>query len=120
MHDSVPGGIIFKCRSYFCFFVFKQRTAYDMRISDWSSDGCSPDLQPRGGDVEALVDRDKSAWQCPMSCLRRLVAPHQQRRQPPAVNAEQHEIDSDRRAIIGRRIIVAEEFGIATYIHMAL
>src|SRR3546814_3753577 len=28
------------------FFVFKQKTAYDMRISDWSSDVCSSDLQP--------------------------------------------------------------------------
>src|SRR3546814_21170166 len=29
--------------SYF-FFFFKQKTAYDMRISDWSSDVCSSDL----------------------------------------------------------------------------
>src|SRR3546814_9515527 len=28
--------------SSFCFF--KQKTAYDMRISDWSSDVCSSDL----------------------------------------------------------------------------
>src|SRR3546814_4292760 len=26
------------------FFFFKQRTAYEMRISDWSSDVCSSDL----------------------------------------------------------------------------
>src|SRR3546814_2650269 len=29
----------------FCFFFFKQKTAYEMRISDWSSDVCSSDLQ---------------------------------------------------------------------------
>src|SRR3546814_3839068 len=29
--------------SYF-FFFFKQKTAYEMRISDWSSDVCSSDL----------------------------------------------------------------------------
>src|SRR3546814_8253941 len=29
----------------FCFFFFKQRTAYEMRISDWSSDVCSSDLR---------------------------------------------------------------------------
>src|SRR3546814_16633444 len=29
------------------FFFFKQKTAYEMRISDWSSDVCSSDL---GGD----------------------------------------------------------------------
>src|SRR3546814_4081918 len=28
-----------------CFFVFKQKTAYEMRISDWSSDVCSSDLR---------------------------------------------------------------------------
>src|SRR3546814_9736683 len=30
----------------FCFF-FKQKTAYEMRISDWSSDVCSSDLHYR-------------------------------------------------------------------------
>src|SRR3546814_10103225 len=28
----------------FCLFFFKQKTAYEMRISDWSSDVCSSDL----------------------------------------------------------------------------
>src|SRR3546814_952033 len=28
-----------------CFFFFKQKTAYEMRISDWSSDVCSSDLK---------------------------------------------------------------------------
>src|SRR3546814_14438119 len=28
----------------FAFFFFKQKTAYEMRISDWSSDVCSSDL----------------------------------------------------------------------------
>src|SRR3546814_10498574 len=30
---------------YTLFFFFKQKTAYEMRISDWSSDVCSSDLQ---------------------------------------------------------------------------
>src|SRR3546814_9028783 len=29
---------------FFSFFFFKQKTAYEMRISDWSSDVCSSDL----------------------------------------------------------------------------
>src|SRR3546814_11415949 len=29
---------------FLCFFCFKQKTAYEMRISDWSSDVCSSDL----------------------------------------------------------------------------
>src|SRR3546814_4805425 len=31
-------------RSFIIFFFFKQKTAYEMRISDWSSDVCSSDL----------------------------------------------------------------------------
>src|SRR3546814_3680672 len=31
------------------FFFFKQKTAYEMRISDWSSDVCSSDLALRLG-----------------------------------------------------------------------
>src|SRR3546814_10516756 len=31
------------------FFFFKQKTAYEMRISDWSSDVCSSDLQTQLG-----------------------------------------------------------------------
>src|SRR3546814_2453369 len=30
--------------SWFYVFFFKQKTAYEMRISDWSSDVCSSDL----------------------------------------------------------------------------
>src|SRR3546814_4913037 len=41
------------CSIFFCifdvflFFFFKQKTAYEMRISDWSSDVCSSDLLDR-------------------------------------------------------------------------
>src|SRR3546814_3469751 len=38
----------------FFFFFFKQKTAYEMRISDWSSDVCSSDLaNPSAGDLLA-------------------------------------------------------------------
>src|SRR3546814_9085017 len=30
---------------FMCCFFFKQKTAYEMRISDWSSDVCSSDLE---------------------------------------------------------------------------
>src|SRR3546814_7920144 len=33
-------------KRYYIFF-FKQKTAYEMRISDWSSDVCSSDLERR-------------------------------------------------------------------------
>src|SRR3546814_6605505 len=40
-------AVCFSCRWFSCglfFFFFKQKTAYEMRISDWSSDVCSSDL----------------------------------------------------------------------------
>src|SRR3546814_20368994 len=37
------------------FFFFKQKTAYEMRISDWSSDVCSSDLRS-AGKLFAVVD----------------------------------------------------------------
>src|SRR3546814_947151 len=43
---------------YSLFFFFKQKTAYERRISDWSSDVCSSDLgahAQRAGDGHALL-----------------------------------------------------------------
>src|SRR3546814_1429660 len=42
-------------RFVFYVFVFKQKTAYEMRISDWSSDVCSSDLLELGYALLALV-----------------------------------------------------------------
>src|SRR3546814_7154456 len=42
----------------FFFFFFKQKTAYEMRVSDWSSDVCSSDL---GEDMAAKLFRPDSA-----------------------------------------------------------
>src|SRR3546814_5451337 len=40
------------------FFFFKQKTAYEMRISDWSSDVCSSDLTPPASGTRSVrVDR---------------------------------------------------------------
>src|SRR3546814_4275771 len=38
------------CSDVIVFFFFKQKTAYEMRISDWSSDVCSSDLLQAGLD----------------------------------------------------------------------
>src|SRR3546814_8645094 len=39
-------SLIYFSYSLLCFFFFfKQKTAYEMRISDWSSDVCSSDLE---------------------------------------------------------------------------
>src|SRR3546814_4678485 len=48
------------CMLFVVFFFFKQKTAYEMRISDWSSDVCSSDLlrldspRPRRRALQAL------------------------------------------------------------------
>src|SRR3546814_13739794 len=43
----------------FCvlFFFFKQKTAYEMRISDWSSDVCSSDLSVIFGQEDQFTNR---------------------------------------------------------------
>src|SRR3546814_10912301 len=41
-----------------CVFFFKQKTAYEMRISDWSSDVCSSDLK----NPEATAEAWRNGW----------------------------------------------------------
>src|SRR3546814_2556047 len=70
---------------YVVFFFFKQKTAYEMRISDWSSDVCSSDLMPalsptmeegslakwlvkegdtvKSGDIMAEIETDKATME---------------------------------------------------------
>src|SRR3546814_9515232 len=44
------------CSAY---FFFKQKTAYEMRISDWSSDVCSSDLAvDQYGGLSRMVNRN--------------------------------------------------------------
>src|SRR3546814_11209325 len=45
------------------FLLFKQKTAYEMRISDWSSDVCSSDLCGVGRDPGAEPDDDGGCGQ---------------------------------------------------------
>src|SRR3546814_3142769 len=48
----------------FCFFFCKQKTASEMRISDWSSDVCSSDLlvHPLYGELQVVVTGARSRW----------------------------------------------------------
>src|SRR5216117_4460581 len=50
---------------YFFFFFFKQKTAYEIRKGDWSSDVCSSDLGRRG--------LATTAWPTPASPIKRLA-----------------------------------------------
>src|SRR3546814_2520982 len=42
-------------------FVFKQKTAYEVRISDWSSDVCSSDLLSHTKEDQFWLDRTQRA-----------------------------------------------------------
>src|SRR3546814_1868059 len=74
------------------FFFFKQKTAYEMRISDWSSDVCSSDLDDRR---QAPQARPQSAALHP-----------QGRGHGRAVRADRRQ-GRDRRGAIGRAVPVA-------------
>src|SRR3546814_10395276 len=52
-------AVCFLC--HWCFFFFKQKTAYAMRISDWSSDVCSSDLLQIEADACAAIEGDIGA-----------------------------------------------------------
>src|SRR3546814_3612727 len=67
---TIVFGHMVLCRSsiYLALFIFffKQKTAYEMRISDWSSDVCSSDLPVDG--------RSKAIMLIPISARRRAIA----------------------------------------------
>src|SRR3546814_8287794 len=44
MYFCVIVCVLYVCYFFVFFVFFKQKTAYEMRISDWSSDVCSSDL----------------------------------------------------------------------------
>src|SRR3546814_402631 len=49
------------CEFLLCIFFFKQKTAYEMRISDWSSDVCSSDLL-KDGAVRTIISRTPGSF----------------------------------------------------------
>src|SRR3546814_8704759 len=50
-------------------FFFKQKTAYEMRISDWSSDVCSSDLDRlRHAERAQLLDERHGVWRATVRC----------------------------------------------------
>src|SRR3546814_16291331 len=50
------------------FFFFKQKTAYEMRISDWSSDVCSSDLADAGPAMSSSARRRSRTRSCRCGC----------------------------------------------------
>src|SRR3546814_1091987 len=68
-----------------CFFFFKQKTAYEMRISDWSSDVCSSDL----GNVDCRFAADEHDAAPASGCHPGQIVP---RRANPAHDVELEQV----------------------------
>src|SRR3546814_9569858 len=66
--------VLFCIDCLFCvvvlFFFFKQKTAYEMRISDWSSDVCSSDLCGEFITTEDAEGHGRGLKSRPFSCPR--------------------------------------------------
>src|SRR3546814_4857027 len=72
-------------------FFFKQKTAYEMRISDWSSDVCSSDLRV-AADAATVHHRGFQADERPIR--QRAAVDHREM-------ADQHILADDRREALG-------------------
>src|SRR3546814_13860188 len=84
-----------------CFFFFKQKTAYEMRISDWSSDVCSSDLGPLrarrrtsrripSGSNASRTGRPAQSWPC-----RSTVRSCRRFATPPATRSEERRVGKE-------------------------
>src|SRR3546814_7791631 len=63
MFSSRGVDVALMCVVFVYFFFFKQKTAYEMRISDWSSDVCSSDLHCRAQPDRRTHYKDgRGAW----------------------------------------------------------
>src|SRR3546814_2633476 len=76
----------------FFFFFFKQKTAYEMRISDWSSDVCSSDLVANAKRQQPTRDRPccigECDWKMTPQRLRPALIGVRDVRRPPAFTAK--------------------------------
>src|SRR3546814_7603184 len=114
----------FCCDCFFLFFFFKQKTAYEMRVSDWSSDVCSSDLRDR---LQALQGQGFAA-----AALRPQLGPHAGvRAARPVVPIEDrrgsvYPVNEDRKSVgegksgsvsvgIGGRRIIKKKYNMKTH-----
>src|SRR3546814_6232229 len=110
--------MVMVCVDILLFFFFRQKTAYEMRISDWSSDVCSSDLGQ--DDARQRAARRNGVGRC---------AGHPHRRHPrtamPApgygcaayqvgrcVDDRPRSLDKDRKSVVeGKRVSVRVDLG---------
>src|SRR3546814_16532464 len=86
-------------------FFCKQKTAYDMRISDWSSDVCSSDLDEAAGDHRRQRGQDRR---------HRMKARDQRRRGEghQAIGDEEGRGRQERKSVAeGKRVSVSVDLG---------
>src|SRR3546814_13182148 len=121
-----------------CVFFFKQKTAYEMRISDWSSDVCSSDLAAAHREHEAARGQGHRARAGPVrvrfraefrrlgaaegtrrgghrnhAALCRTAQPRRHRRSiEPAARRMYRSIRSDRKSVVeGKSVSVRVDLG---------
>src|SRR3546814_6939058 len=82
--------------SYYCLFFFKHKPAYELRISDWSSDVCSSDLHGGSGRHAVSWERD-----CRAEAANAMSAAARDHRRP------QHRIQVE--PLVPRRMQAVEE-----------
>src|SRR3546814_19378609 len=106
-----------RCCFFVCFFFFKQKTAYEMRISDWSSDVCSSDLSRRGhGEERAARAQDCRAPAVRSSLRRHHRRDHRRQPQPQAGTDRRSTAtagrSADRKSVVwGKSVSVRVELG---------
>src|SRR3546814_7599130 len=81
----------------FLFFFFKQKTAYEMRISDWSSDVCSSDLHRSdlGLDPRHVAELEATVHACMSSKERRLFVSSARRHQKHLLRSEERRVGKE-------------------------
>src|SRR3546814_8547183 len=91
-------------------FLFEQKTAYEMRISDWSSDVCSSDLGgraglvPGGGPCALAVGAGRQGGTAPCAPGRR--------RGRTAADIDAHDAAGDRKSVVsGKSVPVRTDLG---------
>src|SRR3546814_6466942 len=73
------------------FFFFKQKTAYEMRISDWSSDVCSSDLFALVADFAEARGHEARHARLDRRIIVRLTKPVRQFVDTPGARERQHQ-----------------------------
>src|SRR3546814_6959740 len=94
---------MFVC-SCLLFFFFNQKTAYEMRISDWSSDVCSSDLY-RLPHLDGLIALFGQQRVCSLECAVRfaILVIFEQRAREFELTGKKIGLELQQRAILGFR-----------------